>query len=238
MSEFLYETHLHTACVSACGVTEPEEYVENYKKAGYAGIIVTDHFFNGNCAIDDNLPWKEKVNLFCSGYERVLKSAENQDFDVFMGFEYNFDCDEFLIYGLDKEWLLSHPECEQYTHLQLFDEVNKAGGLMIQAHPYRVRPYIKQIHLHPECVHGIEIYNTFNQYQENIDAEKLAADNNLAVTSGSDMHDVRYLSKLLHDDVQPTGGVIFEKRMQSVKDFVETIKSKQGYHVRKSKVRV
>ena len=62
MSQYIYETHLHTRGVSACGSTEPEDYIAVYKKAGYAGIFVTDHFFNGNSGIDRTLPWEEMVN--------------------------------------------------------------------------------------------------------------------------------------------------------------------------------
>ena len=45
---YIYETHLHSCVASACGRSEPEEYIPYYKKLGYSGIFVTDHFFNGN----------------------------------------------------------------------------------------------------------------------------------------------------------------------------------------------
>ena len=94
MSRYLYETHLHTKGVSACGSSEPEDYIEVYKRAGYTGLIVTDHFFNGNSGIESSLPWEEKVCKYCSGYERALAAAKGKDFDVFFGIEYNFQGDE------------------------------------------------------------------------------------------------------------------------------------------------
>jgi histidinol phosphatase-like PHP family hydrolase len=55
--KYLYETHLHTVRGSACGVSPGRDYVQGYIDRGYQGIIVTDHFFNGNTAIDRLLPW-------------------------------------------------------------------------------------------------------------------------------------------------------------------------------------
>ena len=51
---YKYETHLHTSEVSKCAHNTGAEMARAYKKAGYTGIFVTDHFFNGNCAIPEN----------------------------------------------------------------------------------------------------------------------------------------------------------------------------------------
>ena len=45
---FLYETHVHTIKASACAWNTPKEMVQAYKQAGYAGMILTDHFIKGN----------------------------------------------------------------------------------------------------------------------------------------------------------------------------------------------
>jgi len=68
---FLYETHLHTRESSSCGVSRGREYVRRYLDMGYAGIIITDHFFNGNCRADRNLPWKKWVQEYFRGYENT-----------------------------------------------------------------------------------------------------------------------------------------------------------------------
>ena len=80
---YLYETHLHTTAASACARSSGAEYISFYKSLGYAGIIVTDHFFNGNCSIPDNLPWEERVNLFCRGYEEAKAEGDRQGLQVF-----------------------------------------------------------------------------------------------------------------------------------------------------------
>lgn len=222
MKEFIYETHLHTSEASACGVTTGAEAVSAYKKLGYAGIFVTDHFFNGNCAVDDNLSWKEKVEAYCLGYEHAKAAADaDSDFSVFFGIEFNFSGDEYLIYGITKEWLIAHPEIMNLSHHELFELIDSAGGLMVQAHPFRHRSYIKSINLHPNDVHAVEVYNAANAAEENVQALEYAAQHNLPGTSGSDMHNV--------DNMHCLGGTAFEKRLESVQDYVALVKSGKGF---------
>lgn len=102
---YLYETHLHTCEASACGKVHGEDYISYMMAKGYSGMIVTDHFFNGNTCVPEDLPWKERIEIYASGYERALKAAEGKDFLVMFGVEINFNKDEYLLYGIDKDWL-------------------------------------------------------------------------------------------------------------------------------------
>lgn len=115
---FKYETHLHTIESSRCGSTSAAEYPAYYKSLGYSGIFITDHFFNGNCRISNDLPWEDRVNMFCRSYELAKEAGDAIDFPVFFGWEANFDGDEFLIYGLDKKWLLGHPDIMSYSRAE------------------------------------------------------------------------------------------------------------------------
>ena len=54
---YLYETHLHTSQGSACAVDTGKRMAEACKAAGYTGIIVTDHNWGGNTAVNRYLPW-------------------------------------------------------------------------------------------------------------------------------------------------------------------------------------
>ena len=232
--KYLYETHLHTSEVSACAVTNGSDYVAFYKKCGYNGIIVTDHFFNGNSVVDINdnsTDWNTKVDLYCLGYENALAQAkkineENKNdlpFQVFFGMEFNFNGDEYLIYGITKEWLKNHPDLLTYSHKKLFQEVNKIGGLMIQAHPFRLRSYMASIHIHPREVHGIEVYNAGNNPSENVLAYHFAKIHNLPLTSGSDMHDISSVE--MNDSV--LGGMEFEKPLENIQDFISLVKAEK-----------
>lgn len=55
-------THLHTSESSACGLLPAAQPVQKFKEAGYTGIVVTDHFYGGNTAIDRNLPWEQWID--------------------------------------------------------------------------------------------------------------------------------------------------------------------------------
>ena len=95
---YKYETHLHTAESSACAVSKGAEYIKPYIDAGYSGLFVTDHFFGGNTAIDRSLPWRDKIEQYCRGYENALnEAAKYQNFKVFFGIEQTFDGDDYLI---------------------------------------------------------------------------------------------------------------------------------------------
>lgn len=105
---YKYETHMHTREASACAWSSGAEMAEKYKSEGYTGIIVTDHFFNGNSAIPRDLPWKERIELYCKGYENAKARGDRIGLDVFFGFEYGDGGSDFLVYGLDKQWLIEN----------------------------------------------------------------------------------------------------------------------------------
>jgi len=216
---YLYETHLHTAQSSACASSRGSEYIRYYKEMGYSGIVVTDHFFNGNTAIPRSLPWKEWVKEFCRGYEDARNEGERCGFDVFFGWEETFDgCDDYLVYGLNKEWLLEHPEARNWTRSEQYRAVKAAGGCVVQAHPFRQHYYIRRLILSTGCVDAVEAANVGN-IEQSYDAlaMRYAQKLGLPVTAGSDMHDARQIcSDWLF-------GVYIEKKVKTIYDFVNAI---------------
>ena len=42
-----------------------------------------------------------------------------------------------LIYGVDCDFVLKHPELYDYTQQELYQLVHQNGGILVQAHPYR-----------------------------------------------------------------------------------------------------
>lgn len=212
---------MHTSEGSACGVSSGEEQAQAYYDAGYTGIIITDHFFNGNCAIPGNIPWEDRVELFCMGYEHAKKKGDNIGLDVFFGWEANFRATEFLVYGLDKDWLLKHDDILSWDVREHYERVKADGGMIIHAHPFREAPYIKEIRLFPEYVDGIEVYNAANERINpafNARALKYAKDNGLSETGGSDSHHVK----------NATGGMAFDHRLGSIFDFMQAVYNHEG----------
>lgn len=219
---YSYETHLHTNRGSACSPQDAKAYINYYLERGYSGIIVTDHFFNGNCAVSKELPWEERVRRYCLGYHEAKDEGDHLGLQVFFGIEYNFDCDEYLIYGLDEAWISNHPEIMKMSHHELFRTVDDAGGLMVQAHPFREREYISAIHPHPYDVHAVEVSNSGNSLASDERAYAYAKSYGLPMTSGSDIHFIGQLK----EDVR---GISFDHKLTGLQDFIDTIKSGTGY---------
>lgn len=217
---YKYETHMHTSEGSACGAVDGAAQARYFKEMGYTGIIITDHFFNGNCTIDRNLPWEKKVMLFCLGYEHAKEEGDKIGLDVFFGWEAGYNGTEFLIYGLDKEWLLANKDVDKLTVQEQYHAVKSGGGLVIHAHPFRQRSYIKEIRLFPECVDGVEAINKSNGNEDfNLRAIEYAKQYDFIMTEGSDAH----------GPMKHLGGMQFDHRLQSISDYINTLKTKKGY---------
>ena len=99
---------------------------------------------------------------------------------------------------------------------------------MIQAHPFRLRGYIKAIHLHPRDVHGVEVYNGGNSPDQNELALAYAKAYDFPITSGSDIHNVGFALEERDEGKMKVGGIEFDQALTSIKDYVERIKNKQG----------
>jgi len=215
---YLYETHLHTKESSACGISYGREYVERYLDLGYTGIIVTDHFFRGNCAVNQNLPWEKWVQGFCRGYEETREEGVHRGLDVFFGWEETFEGDDYLVYGLDKEWLLEHPEVRRWTRKEQFNEVRHHGGCVVQAHPFRQYYYINSIHLSTGCVDAVEAANAGNQQSFDALAWAYAKELGLPATAGSDIHFTEDIRS------ETVFGVYLDKKMETIGDYVDAIR--------------
>ena len=187
---YKYETHMHTAEVSKCASASAEEMVRAHKKRGYSGIFVTDHFFNGNTCVPRDLPWAERVELFCRGYENALKAGKKAKMDVFFGFEYCYQAMDFLVYNLDKQWLLEHEDIDRCPPREAFAQMHADGGFIIHAHPFREWDYVDHIQLFPRDVDGVEAVNGAQLMEPwmNERAAIYAKMYHLPVTSGSDSH--------------------------------------------------
>ena len=190
---YKYETHMHTSEGSACGKSTAAEMVRSYKEQGYTGIFVTDHFFNGNCAVDRSLNWEEKIDLFCRGYENAKAEGERIGLQVFFGFEYGVNAADFLVYNLDKDWLLAHPDIDKMDAREAFRLMHQDGGFIVHAHPFRERDYINHIKLFPRDVDGVEVYNGAQKNDDYMnDRGKLyAMMYELPQTAGSDSHSIK-----------------------------------------------
>lgn len=222
MDGYIYETHLHTREASACAKLSGAEQVRLYKKLGYTGIFVTDHFFGGNTCIPGNLPWKQKIELYCRGYEAALAEGKKIGLQVFFGLETNFRGTEFLLYGIDQKWLLKHPEMLTWKVEDQYREITAAGGMVVHAHPFREAEYLPEARQFPEAVDAVEGYNLGNRKSRyNELAVAYALKHQKPITGGGDAHTLE----------SNHGGICFPQPLTSVQDYIFRIKSGVGYEV-------
>ena len=223
---YAYETHLHTMEASACAHNTGQEMARACKEAGYTGIFVTDHFVYGNTCVDRSLPWSEWVERFCMGYEHAKEEGDRIGLQVFFGWEACYKGTEFLIYGLSKEWLLTHPEVRDCTIQEQYRLVHQGGGMAIQCHPFREEPYIPEVRVFPQWSDGTEVVNathvsvnskSHNDPNFDVKALAYAKENHLPRTSGSDIHSVNLFY----------GGMAFSHRLETPQDYIQAVRSRE-----------
>ncbi len=216
---YKYETHLHTSQASACGRSTGAQHARFYRRLGYDGIFVTDHFFRGNSCVPRNLPWPDRVQLFCAGYRDAKAQGDEIGLKVFFGWEETVEGDDYLVYGLPPEWLVEHPEIEHCTRREQQRLVHGAGGCVVQAHPFRQRDYIRRILLAPGFVDAVEVANTGNEPLDDVCAYRYATEHGFYMTCGSDNH----LSGFGVREPERTWGVGLEEPLNEPMDYVRVI---------------
>lgn len=214
---FRYETHLHTAPVSKCGRFTVRENLEAYKRLGYTGVFVTNHFLDGNINIDKSLPYEEKLKFYFSDYEEAKRIGEEIGLSVFLGVELSYKGTDFLIYGLDRQWYFDHPQIMEMEKSQELTFMAEQGALVIQAHPYRKASYIDHIRLFPWYVHGIEVCNACRTDFENDLAAHLCKAYELLPFAGTDNH--------VADQRTRFAGMESDTPVENEADFIQRVKA-------------
>jgi len=108
----LIDLHTHTKSLSWDSFLTPDDLIERAKRAGIDGICLTEHDFF----------WEP---------EKALELGRRHNFVVIPAVEINTEDGHVLCYGLEKYVYGMHRWPELAGHVQ------RAGGAMIAAHPYR-----------------------------------------------------------------------------------------------------
>ena len=216
---YKYETHMHTSEVSACAVSTADQQVEAYKKRGYTGLIITDHFINGYSTCPPKYDWERKMNHIVSGYEKAKKAGEKYGVDVFLGWEFTIAGLDFLTYGLDIEFLVAHPNMDKLGIEEYSALIRKHGGYLAQAHPYRKAWYLQNTKpVSPNLIDGVEVYNAWDSDKSNADALAFAKKFDLPIQAGSDSHKASW---------HIPSGIRLEKKAESIHDIIAELKAKR-----------
>lgn len=216
MSAYKYETHSHTSEVSPCGYITAKDAVSIYKGMGYQGIIITDHFHDEYFSTLEGMDWEKKVDTFLTGYENALMEGLKVGLDVFLGIEirFNENGNDYLVYGLDVDFLKAHENMFEMT-IESFHELVKDMDdvLIIQAHPFRS----SCVPVDPKLIDGVEVFNGNPRHDsKDVSAADFALEHNLLISSGSDFHRI---------GDEAIGGIITDEKITSHEDLINTMRN-------------
>lgn len=217
---YKYELHCHTGTTSACGSMTADEIVDLYLANGYDGVVITDHFLNGNTRVHSILPdgtYAEKIDLFFKGYEEVKEAAKGR-LEVFFGLEVSYLGTDMLAYGFDRDSLKACPQLPEMDLRTFADYCREHGVLAVQAHPFREDSYIDHIRLYPNC-EGVEAFNAArNALCNDLGAYYAKVHDKIAI-GGSDIH---------HTNQPMLSGMAFDEKVTSIEQLIALLRSGKG----------
>lgn len=209
----IFDLHVHTVRGSSDSSLTPEQLVSKATQLGLSGVCLTEH--SGG--------W-EKIDI-----DRAFNDA---GFAVFRALEVDTDMGHILVFGMHQYVAGMHRASD------LRKAVDKAGGVMISAHPFRnlfnMPPYNTNLLFpngqgtpesadsasdHPlfKLVDDIEVVNGSNTQQENKFASDVAASLGFNGIGGSDVHSAHGLGR---------GVTIFDGDIRTESDLLEALKEK------------
>lgn len=216
--EYRYDLHVHTSEVSLCASSPAAEMVDMYKREGYTGILITDHFLNGNTTVPREGIWEERVAMFCESYYRAKARGEEVGLDVFFGWEYSYRGTDLITLGLSPQWLHDHPEVLDWEIREYCDKAREAGGYIIHAHPFLEASWGTYIRLFPRKIDAVEVINACRDPFVNDRAAEYAAAYDLTRTAGSDSHDSGW---------KTMGGILSPRRLTDETDLIALLRSRE-----------
>ncbi|NLC69233.1 MAG: PHP domain-containing protein [Clostridiaceae bacterium] len=223
MRTYKYDVHVHTSEVSPCGRIGAREVVNLYKEAGYDGIVITDHYFDGYFEKYHSCSWDEKMVCFLEGYRKAREEGKNIGLNVLLGIELRFvgSINDYLVFGVTEEFLKNNPELYK-LNLQQFNELKKGHDILIyQAHPFRPNQAIERAGL----LDGIEVYNGNPRHDSrNYLAYSFALEDGLRMISGSDCHQLEDVARggiVTMEDITDEAGLVEVLRKEAISLIME-----------------
>lgn len=212
--KYKYELHCHTSDVSLCASSDAVKAVNFYKERGYDGVVITDHYSPQTFLLWSLFP-QLRVDLFTRGYRRA-KEIAGEDFTVLLGCEvrFFFTIDDFLIYGIDEEFLRKSGNLMWKYLRRLYKLCDQRGLILLEAHPFRKLRFRHK----PSLMHGCEVYNGKDfDNDANSKAKKWAEENNFKITtSGGDFHNYKKTVP---------GGIITDEPIKTNEDLLRILRS-------------
>ncbi len=207
--KFKTEMHAHSSQASGCARVSAEELVNEYIKAGYTTLVLTNHL------VQRSLPWDEYIDLHINDFENAKKAAGDK-IAVLLGVEIALKehPNDYLIYGIDENFLRDTPSLLDMSIKQLSEYAHERNCLIFQAHPFRNRMTVTE----PSVLDGIEVYNgNIGHDSRNEIAYQWAQKYDLLMIAGTDYH---YLTHIAG------AGILTDEPILCIDDLVKILKSK------------
>lgn len=214
---YKFDTHVHTCETSECGQVEARETVKLYKEAGYEGIVITDHYYEGFFQSLEELSWDDKIDRYLRGYKNAVAEGTALGMIVILGIELRFteNPNDYLIYGITEAFLKENTDFYKMGLKKFKKLIENEDILIFQAHPYRPG----MVPADPQDIHGVEVFNGNPRHNSrNSNALLFAKENGLMMSSGSDFHQTEDLAR---------GGIIFLNEITSSSQFVEALRKNE-----------
>ncbi len=211
--QYKTELHAHTREVSPCANLSAAEVAERYIAHGYTTIVVTNHYCH---YVIDPLEgsWEDKARYYLAPY-RAMKDYAGDRLNVILGCELRFreNFNDYLIFGIDEEFLITHPNLHDMT-LKDFSALARENGLLvIQAHPFRNGMTV----VNPAYLDGMEAFNGHVGHDSrNPIADAWAKKHGLIRTSGTDFH---------HPHQSGVAGILTDAPIENSAQLCEILKS-------------
>ena len=212
----LFDTHVHTSESSSCGQISGADIAKMYKKAGYDGIVITDHFVPYYFYdLYKGIEWEALAERQEKGYLAAKAEGDEIGITVLYGCELRFDgnSNDYLVYGMPNSFLRENPDIFSWGINKFSKFAAQNGFLVFQAHPFRNDMMI----VDPSCLYGVEVYNgkpIKDLYERNAFANLWADRYGLRKIAGSDCHNEEQLAR---------AGVNFFKSVNSMEQFTAQI---------------
>ena len=211
---FKTELHCHSLEISQCARVNSNDIVEKFYNAGYTTLVLANHLTLGTMSYNKAETWKEFVDKYVSAYESLCAAASGK-MHILLGAElrFNENSNDYLLFGITKEFLLSHPEIFDLNPERIQPILKENGILLIQAHPFRNGMTV----INPRFLDGVEVFNGhFGHDSRNEIANAWAEKFNLIKTSGTDFH---------YNTSPANGGILTSEEITSMPQLVEILKS-------------
>ncbi|MBE6598842.1 MAG: PHP domain-containing protein [Ruminococcaceae bacterium] len=189
----LIDLHAHTKGMSSCCLAPAPDIVKTAKDNGIDGIVVTNHYLR-----QDNGDHRDYAQRYVDEYYYTKECGDAIGCVVIYGMEVTmerYSDAHVLVYGVDTDFTLQHPTIFSYTLEELYSAVKAAGGMVVQAHPFRNgHNKLPETSLTEGLLDGLELSS--HPLYDGTYVDKLtemAHQYGLILTSGGDYHaDVPY----------------------------------------------